>query len=122
MRLKIKLKKLTSKFLKKQLENIKKQFDDELLYYKKKHKLQLNFINDNTLIIPEYKIELLNKNNKIIKNFEFKLVPFENLNHKKFFPNVNRKHLKKNLKRKKIIQYGKYKDTKRNKKYFNIRT
>ena len=118
-----KIKKVNIKVSEKVVENIKKQFDDELLYCKKKHKLQLNFINDNTLIIPEYKIELLNKNNKIIKNFEFKLVStFENLNHKKFFPNVNRKHLKKNLKRKKIIRYGKYKDTKQNKKYFNIKT
>ena len=117
-----KIKKVNIKVSEKVVENIKKQFDDELLYCKKKHKLQLNFINDNTLIIPEYKIELLNKNNKIIKNFEFKLVPFENLNHKKFFSNVNRKHLKKNLKRKKIIRYGKYKDTKQNKKYFNIKT
>ena len=117
-----KIKKVNIKVSEKVVENIKKQFDDELLYCKKKHKLQLNFINDNTLIIPEYKIELLNKNNKIIKNFEFKFVPFENLNHKKFFPNRNRKQLKKNLKRKKIIPYGKYKDTKQNKKYFNVKT
>ena len=104
-----KIKKVNIKVSEKVVENIK-------------HKLQLNFINDNTLIIPEYKIELLNKNNKIIKNFEFKFVPFENLNHKKFFPNRNRKQLKKNLKRKKIIPYGKYKDTKQNKKYFNVKT
>ena len=83
-------------------ENIKEQFDDQLSYCKKKHKLQLNFIYNNSLIIPEYKIELLNKNNKVIKILEHESKFTENLNHKKFVPNNNRKYFKKNLIRKKI--------------------
>ena len=58
-----KIKKVNIKVSEKVSQNIKEKFDDELSYCKKKHKLQLNFIYDNSLIIPEYKIELLNKNN-----------------------------------------------------------
>ena len=116
-----KTKKINIRVSEKVIENIKKQFDDELSYYKKKHKLQFNFIYDNLLIIPEYKIELLNKNNKIIKSLEYKARSSENSNHNKFLPNGNRRYSKKNLKRKKIISYGNYKNTKRNKKNFNIK-
>ena len=54
-----KIKNVNIKVSEKVCENIKEQFDDKLSYCKKKHKLQLNFINDNSLIIPEYKIELI---------------------------------------------------------------
>ena len=116
-----KIKKVNIKVSEKVIQNIKEQFDDELLYCKKKHKLQLNFIYDNSLIIPEYKIELLNKNNKVIKNLEYKIKFVENLNHKNFFSNNNRKYLKKDLIRKKIKSYRKLKNTKRSKKYFTMR-
>ena len=78
-----KIKNVNIKVSEKVCKNIKEQFDDELLYCKNKHKLQLNFIYDNSLIIPEYKIELLNKNKKIIKILEYKLKPTENLNYRK---------------------------------------
>ena len=103
-----KIKNVNIKVAEKVNKTIKEQFDDELSYCKKKHKLQINFINDNSLIIPEYKIELLNKNKKIIKNLEHKTKVIENSNHKKFFSNNNRKYLKKNL-QKKIKPYKKYK-------------
>ena len=38
----------------------------EIEYFEKKYSFQINFIADNKLIIPEYKIELLNKSKKII--------------------------------------------------------
>jgi len=47
-------------------ENLSK----EINHFKKKYKLELNIIADNNLIIPEYKIDLLNKNKKIIKQIE----------------------------------------------------
>ncbi len=97
-------------------KNIEKQFDDELSYCKKKHKLLLNFICDNSLIIPEYKIELLNKNKKVIKILEHKSKPIENLNHKKFALNKNKKYFKKNLIRKKIKFNKKYRNEKEYKK------
>ena len=38
--------------------------------FKARYKLEFNIISDNKLVIPEYKIDLLNKNNKIIKKIE----------------------------------------------------
>jgi ribonuclease E len=108
-----KIKNINIKVAEKVIKTIKEQFDDELSYCKKKHKLQINFISDNSLIIPEYKIELLNKNKKIIKILEHGTKPKENLNHNKFYSKSNRKFLNKRLKSKKIQLFRKYK----NKKY-----
>ncbi len=47
-------------------ENLSKVVD----HFKKKYKLEFNIIADNDLMIPEYKIDLLNKNKKIIKKIE----------------------------------------------------
>ena len=113
-----KIKKVNIKVSEKVSKNIKKKFDDELLYCKRKHKLQLNFIDDNSLIIPEYKIELLNKNNKVIKNLEYETKYIENSNHKKFFSDNNKKYLKNNLKRNKIKSHKRLKNTKQSKKNF----
>ncbi len=46
---------------------IENNFGKEINHFKKKYKLEFNIIADNTHIIPEYKIDLLNKNKKIIK-------------------------------------------------------
>jgi len=42
----------------------------EINHYKIRHKLEFNIIPDNILVIPEYKIDLLNKNKKTIKKVE----------------------------------------------------
>jgi len=42
----------------------------EINHFKTKYKLEFNIISDNTLVIPEYKIDLLTKNKKIIKKIE----------------------------------------------------
>jgi len=42
----------------------------EINHFRTKHKLEFNIISDNILLIPEYKINLLNKNKKIIKKIE----------------------------------------------------
>jgi len=42
----------------------------ELNHLKTRYKLEFNVIADNNLVIPEYKIDLLNKNKKIIKKIE----------------------------------------------------
>jgi ribonuclease E len=39
-------------------------------YFERTYKLKFNLISDKNLILPEYKIELLNRNNKIIKKIE----------------------------------------------------
>ncbi len=49
---------------------ISENLSKEISHFKKKYKLELNIIADNNLIIPEYKIDLLNKNKKIIKQIE----------------------------------------------------
>ncbi|HIM32850.1 MAG TPA: Rne/Rng family ribonuclease, partial [Pelagibacteraceae bacterium] len=49
---------------------IEKNFGKEINHFKKKYKLEFNIIADDTRIIPEYKIDLLNKNKKIIKKIE----------------------------------------------------
>ena len=49
---------------------IKLKLNKEIDYFEKKYSFKINFIADNKLIIPEYKIELLNKSKKIIKIVE----------------------------------------------------
>jgi ribonuclease E len=48
------------------VENLAKEID----HFNKKYKLEFNIISDEKLAIPEYKINLLNKNKKIIKKIE----------------------------------------------------
>ena len=48
------------------VENLAKEID----HFNKKYKLEFNIISDEKLTIPEYKIDLLNKNKKIIKKIE----------------------------------------------------
>jgi len=45
---------------------IENKLSKEIEYFEKKYSFQINFIADAKLIIPEYKIELLNKSKKII--------------------------------------------------------
>ena len=42
----------------------------ELQFFEKKYKFKIDISSENTLIIPEYKIHLLNKNKKIIDKIE----------------------------------------------------
>ena len=42
----------------------------EINYFKKKNKIEFNLIGDKNLILPEYKICLLNKNKKVLKKIE----------------------------------------------------
>ena len=78
-------------------------FVDELKYYQKKYPVKIEILSDNNLIIPEYKIELLNKSKKVLNRFEY-------IN--KLEENKNNKVLK--FKKRKRIQKKK-KDTKKQK-------
>ncbi len=49
---------------------IEENLQKEINHFKKKYKLEFNLISDKNLILPEYKIDLLNKNKKIIKKIE----------------------------------------------------
>ena len=77
------------------VENLAKEID----HFNKKYKLEFNIISDEKLAIPEYKIDLLNKNKKIIKKIEniekiedifFK----KNYVRKKFMPGKNNRNFK----------------------------
>jgi len=77
------------------VENLAKEID----HFNKKYKLEFNIISDEKLTIPEYKIDLLNKNKKIIKKIEniekiedifFK----KNYVRKKFMPGKNNRNFK----------------------------
>ena len=49
---------------------IEKNLSKEIQHFQDKYKLKFNIISDSSLVIPEYKIELLNKNKKIINKIE----------------------------------------------------
>jgi len=49
---------------------IEKNLVKEINYFKNKYKFDFNLISDKNLILPEYRIDLLNKNKKIIKKIE----------------------------------------------------
>ena len=55
---------------------------DELKYFQKKYSLELKILADHKFVIPEYKIELLNKSKKIINTVE-NIYSIEGLNKKK---------------------------------------
>ena len=84
---------------------LKENFVDDLTYFEKKNKMKIDIITDNSLIIPEYIIDLKNKSNKTIelvehyeklKNLEQQKVDEKLLNNKE-----NKKfHKKKNFKKK----------------------
>lgn len=92
---------------------IEKNLDNGIKYFKKKYKLEFNIISDNKLLIPEYKIDLLNKNNKIIKKIENiedleKMYSKKDYNRKNFVGKKFTKNLKKGNKfKKKFKHYSK---------------
>ncbi len=49
---------------------LKNELKKELLFFEKKYKFKINIMSDSNLIIPEYRIHLLNKNKKIIEKIE----------------------------------------------------
>ena len=44
----------------------KNNLNKEIEYFEKKYSFVIDFVGDDSLIIPEYKIELLNKSKKIL--------------------------------------------------------
>ena len=56
--------------MKKAINFIKENYSDEISFLKKTYELTINFIEDNDLLPPEYKIELLKKK-KVVKKIDF---------------------------------------------------
>jgi len=44
--------------------------DKEIVYFQKKYSYKITFVADNDLLVPEYKINLFNKNKKIVEKIE----------------------------------------------------
>jgi len=60
------------KVCKKISDFLKENFVDDLTYFEKKNKMKIDIITDNSLIIPEYIIDLKNKSNKTIELVEYR--------------------------------------------------
>ena len=92
---------------------IEKNFGKEINHFKKKYKLEFNIIADDNRIIPEYRIDLLNKNKKIIKKVEhisnIEKTPLKNNFNKKHFRNkkFNKNSKMSNRPRRKFKYYSK---------------
>ena len=72
--------------------NIKKNLIDELKYFQKKYSFKIEILSDQSLVIPEYKIELMNKSKKILKVIEHvnKIQDFEGMKKKIKIENKNK--------------------------------
>ena len=80
---------------------IEENLAKEISYFTKKYKMDLNFIAESNFLIPEYKIDLLNKNKKTIFKVE-NIVKEENI-----IPKKN--HIRKDFKKNKFNKYSKFK-------------
>ncbi len=49
---------------------LNENFKEDLLYIEKKNKIKLTFVGDLSLLVPEYKIEFLNKSKKVLEKLE----------------------------------------------------
>ena len=90
---------------------IEKNLNDELSHFQKKYSVKIDLVGDETLIIPEYKIQLLNKSKKIINVIEnINLIEETKFKNKKRFKSSVKKEAKKvkkdlkKIKSKKILR------------------
>ncbi|WP_075482433.1 Rne/Rng family ribonuclease [Candidatus Pelagibacter communis] len=49
---------------------LNENFKEDILYIEKKNKIKINFLGDLSLLVPEYKIEFLNKSKKVLEKLE----------------------------------------------------
>ena len=90
---------------------LKENFIDDLTYFEKKNKMTIDIITDNSLIIPEYKIDFQNKTKKTIETAEH-IEKLKNLDQQKkdllnLEPNDGKKFTKKPFKKKKFFKKAK---------------
>ena len=62
---------------------IENNFKDEIKYFKKKYAIEIKMLSDSEFVIPEYRIDLLNKSKKLIKSIENFTVTNDNKTSKK---------------------------------------
>ena len=85
---------------------IEKHLKKEIEYFTKKHKFEINLLSNKNLIIPEYKIDLLNKNKKVIK----KVYNIEDIEKRTNKPNDQRMKFSKNKYNKNYNKKGKFRE------------
>ena len=85
---------------------IEKYLKKEIEYFTKKHKFEINLLSNKNLIIPEYKIDLLNKNKKVIK----KVYNIEDIEKRTNKPNDQRTKFSKNKYNKNYSKKGKFRE------------
>ncbi|ETA70871.1 Rne/Rng family ribonuclease [Candidatus Pelagibacter ubique] len=87
---------------------LKENFVDDLTYFEKKNKMKIDIISDNSLIIPEYIIDIKNKSKKTIELIEYyeKLKNLETQNKENKFleKKENKKINKKTYKKKRYYK------------------
>ena len=83
---------------------IKENFTEDIKYFENKNKIKIEFVDDNLLIIPDYKIDFQNKSKKTIEKIE-SLSKLENLQTlKNNFKNVKAKQKNRTFKNKKFYK------------------
>ena len=86
---------------------LKENFVNDLTYFEKKNKMTIHIISDNSLIIPEYTINIQNKSKKTIELVEYheklKNLELQNKENKLTEKKENKKINKKTYKKKKIL-------------------
>ena len=90
---------------------LKENFIDNLTYFEKKNKMIIDIIIDNSLIIPEYIIDIQNKSKKTIELVEH-YEKLKNLEQQKFEDKQAEKKVKKSFNKKKIYKKKFFKKTK----------
>ena len=84
--------------MKRAINFIKENYGDEISFLKKTYELTINLIENNDLLIPEYKIELLKKK-KVIKKIDFIEKILDKTNKKENIINLKRMKKEKNKNR-----------------------
>ena len=88
---------------------IKENFSEDIKYFENKNKIKIEFVDDNSLIIPDYKIDFQNKSKKTIEKIE-SLSKLENLQTlKNNFENIKIKQKNNKFKKKKFYRKKFYK-------------
>ncbi len=99
------------KVCKKVSDFLKENFVNDLTYFEKKNKITLDIISDNSLIIPEYIINIKNKSKKTIELIEYyeklKNLEIQNKENKILEKKENKKINKKTYKKKKYYKKSK---------------
>ena len=88
---------------------IKENFTEDIKYFENKNKIKIEFVDDNSLIIPDYKLDFQNKSKKTIEKIE-SLSKLENLQTlKNNFENIKIKQKNNKFKKKKFYRKKFYK-------------